>query len=250
MKRGAPGSVMSPRIRVLLVLSGLLVVCAVVAVVYVATRLGVSQPAVSPAPPARQVEVVQVMPDTSLPPEPVTLPRAREPKKSADPTPPVVEVPVAPAPPPSPEEVAQAEVEKQARHVAEQKVIQARESMIHEFKLTPEQVKAAEPVLASFEKAQRSLTAFTIEGKVMAAGLERQARENAWTPEQTKQMEELATREFIATHQSELFLYFDAVVQAFEELRPHLTAEQMPGLDKRVEALRKAKDRLLQGTLK
>lgn len=239
---------MATRIRVLLVVSGLAVACAVAAVGHVATRSNDRVPAVSGDLAIGRTAVTDATPGVPDPANPAFLPKRSAQKTPANSTLRTDELPAAAAL--SPEQIAQAEAEKEARHVAEQKVIQAREIMTREFKLTPEQAAAAEPALASVEDLTRSMMALTIEGKVIAATLERQAKENGWTPEQTKQMRELANREFLAAHQGELLQCLDNATQVLEDFRPHLTAEQIPGLDSYLDGVRMMKERLLRGSFR
>lgn len=244
---------MAKRIRALLIVCGLVVVCAVAAIVYIATRPEPNPPLVPTVPTVDHGKVAETPPEAPSPAEPVKPRPPREARKSANLTPPTDEASAAPTS--SPEEAVQAEAEKKAREEAERRirekqeeaVSRLREEVIRDFSLTPEQVAAAEPVIARLQDMVRAFMSVFAEAGLKQLALRRQLQDDRWTPEQKKQLQEQAIREFTLEHQGELLQLFDEAIQGLEDLRPHLTAEQLPKLDKKAEETRQMRDKLLRG---
>ena len=222
---------MAGRIHVLLMVSGMAVVCVVAAVVYVATRSETNPPAVSATPSNGRTEAAAAPSATQTPAEPVVLPRTREPDQ-----------PAASGAPPSPEEIAQTTGEKKNRESADEVARQTREQVRDELKLGPEQMVVAEPALAGIGNVNR---AGILVGSEVAARFEPLKKQ--LTPEQWDGVLKQLTREVVAERQGELLQCVDEAIQAFEVLRPHLTAEQARAFDFRFNQLQKIRERLLLG---
>ncbi|MBN2581748.1 MAG: hypothetical protein JXL80_01680 [Planctomycetes bacterium] len=236
---------MAPRIRVLFAASGLVVVFAIAVVAYIATRSNPSStPVVATAPD------VPAVPEDKQQDEPSPIPpRPRSQRKSAVPaTSPDSD---AADEPQAPEPAADERGAEDKRRAAEEKAVREfREKFVRDFKLTEEQVELAEPLLDHLEGMLRSLANLGTEARIMRDQLRQEAQANGWTEEQTLQAYRESSTRFILEHQGELCQLVDNMILDLEQLRPHLTAEQMPVLDKNLRQLNKSRDDLLQGHLK